>query len=169
MPHLWEDHAPPAGPDNAGPVERLLLWPHRSLSARGFVIFFAVTAAMAALPLLAVLGTPALWALLPFTASALALAWLALRRNGRDGRLTEVLTLARDSVHLCRREPDGTRHDWRANPYWVRVILHGQGGPVANYVTLRGGGREVEIGAFLSPGERARLHDELRERLACLR
>jgi len=168
MPHVWDD-CPAAGPDQPGPAARLRLWPHRSLGARGFAVFIAVTAALAALPLLAVLGTVAMWALLPFMLGTLALIWAALRRSQRDGALVEVLTLARDGVHLRREEPDGTRRDWQANPYWVRAILHDEGGPVANYVTLRGGGREVEIGAFLSPGERARLHGELRDRLAALR
>ena len=168
MPHVWNEFSA-AGPDRSGPAARLRLWPHRSLSAEGFVSFVGLTAAFAALPLLAVLGTPVLWALLPFPVVVLSVLWIALTRSWRDGALTEELTLAREHVHLRRQEPDGTRHDWQANPYWVRAILHDRGGPVPNYVTLRGGGREVEIGAFLTPEERARLHGELEDRLARLR
>jgi uncharacterized membrane protein len=46
------------------------------------------------------------------------------------------------------------------------VALHEEAGPVPNYVTLRGGDREVEIGAFLSADERAALYDELTHRLS---
>ncbi len=42
--------------------------------------------------------------------------------------------------------------------------LHPEGGPVENYVTLTGGGREVEIGAFLSEEERLSLFEDLSEK-----
>ena len=42
--------------------------------------------------------------------------------------------------------------------------LHETGGPVPNYVTLSGNGREVEIGAFLSEDERVELFSELQAR-----
>jgi uncharacterized membrane protein len=43
----------------------------------------------------------------------------------------------------------------------VRVILHARGGPVPQYLTLQGGDREVELGAFLTPPERVGLKDTL--------
>ena len=33
--------------------------------------------------------------------------------------------------------------------------------PVEKYLTLAGNGREIELGAFLSPGERVELFDEI--------
>jgi uncharacterized membrane protein len=47
--------------------------------------------------------------------------------------------------------------------------MHPDGGPVEHYLTLKGGGREVEIGAFLSPEERLALRAELTEAFARLR
>ena len=44
--------------------------------------------------------------------------------------------------------------------------LRKKGGPVDNYLTLKGGGREIELGAFLSPEERADLHDQILTLLA---
>jgi len=52
--------------------------------------------------------------------------------------------------------------EWQANRYWVTVHLHPKGGPVENYITLRGGDREVELGAFLDAEERANLYNELK-------
>jgi uncharacterized membrane protein len=157
MPYRWDRE-----PD----LQRLTLWPHRSMTAGGFVLFIGVTAAMSALPMLVHLGHPTLWVLLPFVLGALALTWTLLRRNGRDrAALGEVLTLSADRAHQVRTDPGGRPRDWRAHPNRVRVVLHQTGGPVENYLTLTGGDREVEIGAFLSPDERVLLKPELERAL----
>jgi uncharacterized membrane protein len=148
---------------------RLHLWPHRSLTQAGFVWFVGLTAALIAVPLLSILGSPVLWALLPFLAAAVWGIWFALRKNGRDRDIVEDLTLSPDRVTLVRHGPRGQRQDWQANPHWVRVVLHQSGGPVPQYLTLQGGPREVEIGAFLSEDERIALRDELARALDALR
>lgn len=159
MPVEWRELAVPKGA--ASPVRELMLWPHRSLDARGFAIFIGSTFILLLVPLSAVIGTVVFWVLLPFLMAALATIWIALRSNAAQGALTETLTLTSERVALERREPDGAVRRWEANPHWVRVRLHEAGGPVENYVTLAGGGREVEIGAFLSSDERLRLRDDL--------
>ncbi|CAN1565574.1 COG5488 Integral membrane protein [Paracoccaceae bacterium] len=161
MPYEW------LPPDGA--TQRLHLWPHRSLNQRGFVWFIGLTAALIALPLFGVIGSPVVWALLPFLLAAIWGVWLALRKNGRDRDIVENLTLTPGLVTLARHGPMGKRQDWQANPYWVRVTLHVTGGPVPNYLTLKGDGREVELGAFLSEDERIRLRDDLKTRIAALR
>lgn len=153
MPYLWTDE-PPA-------TKRLKLWPHRSLAPRGFVIFIAITSGFFLFPLFAVLGTTLLWALLPFFIAAVAGVWWALSRNNRDLGIIEELVLTPDQITLTRRDPGGEERHWAANPYWVRVQCQENGGPVENYITLEGGPRRVEIGAFLSPDERAALVDEI--------
>jgi uncharacterized membrane protein len=47
--------------------------------------------------------------------------------------------------------------------------MHPKGGPVEHYVTLKGAGREVEIGAFLSVDERKALFGELADCLRAVR
>ena len=116
---------------------------------------------MLLVPLLAFVGTPVLWGLLPFMMGVLALTWVLIERSYADGRLTEVLTLWDDRVELVRFNPRGAEQRWEANPYWVRVEMHGTKGPVENYLTLSGSDRTVEIGAFLSPEERALLYADL--------
>ena len=163
MPYEW---LPPDASDTAnGTVRRLHLWPYRSLPQRGFVIFIGLTAGLIALPLLAVLGSPVLWGLLPFVVLAIAGVWWGLRRSYRDGEILEELRLTEDSITLTRHGPRGRVQNWQANPHWVRVILHPAAGPVPNYLTLRGAGREVELGAFLTEAERLRLAGEVRDAL----
>ncbi|MFA5538940.1 MAG: DUF2244 domain-containing protein [Gemmobacter sp.] len=151
------------------PLAELHLWPYRSLPRRGFAGFIGLTAALLSLPLLVSLGSPVLWGLLPFLVLAVAGLWWALSRSYRDGEVIEVLKLWPDRVELVRQDPGRTPREWAANPHWVRLMLHPKGGPVPQYLTLSGDGREVEIGAFLSEGERLALHGELREALAALR
>lgn len=162
MPYHWT----PATPDCP---ETLTLWPHRPLTAQGFVLFIAVTAAMMALPLLVLLGTPMLWVMLPFPLAAIAGVWIALQRSARDGALLEVLTLTPEELVLVRHNPRAPAQRWQANPYWATVQIYPHATPIPNYLTLKGGGREVELGAFLGPDERRALMQRLTERLSSLR
>lgn len=143
----------------------LHLWPYRSLPRRGFVVFIGGTALMITIPLLAVLGSPVLWGLLPFLVMAVAGLYWALDRSYRDAEIVETLTFEGTRLHLSRHGPRGKRQDWEANPHWVRVVQHKTGGPVPEYITLAGGPREVELGAFLSEDERVTLVGDLREAL----
>lgn len=161
MPYEW---LPPEGGE-----DRLHLWPHRSLTQRGFVWFIGATASLIAVPLIGILGSPVLWALLPFLVGTIWAIWFALRKNSRDREIVEDLRLSPDRITLVRHGPRGRRQDWEANPYWVRATLHETGGPVPNYLTLKGDGREVELGAFLSEEERIALRGELQSRLRALR
>lgn len=161
MPYQW---LPPSGPES-----RLRLWPHRALTPAGFVGFFTATAVLMTVPMVALVGTPALWGVLGFAALAMAGVWAALRRSDADRRITEDLTLSPDRITLVRHGPRGRRQAWEANPYWVRAVLHPRAGPVPNYVTLQGGPREVELGAFLAEDERIALQAEVQAALARLR
>ena len=154
MPYQW---TVPLAPNRG----ELHLWPHQSLSPEGFVTFILTTSFLTALPLLMLFGTALLWGLLPFSMLAVAGMWWALARSRRNAQIIEVLTLTWNDAHLLRYDPDGEIREWHCNRYWAHPELHEQGGPVPNYVTLRGAGREVEIGAFLSEGERKTLYRDL--------
>jgi uncharacterized membrane protein len=155
MPYRW---MPPPSP--TAPVARLRLWPHRSLPPQGFAAFIGITFILLMVPVLALLGKAALWGILPFPLAALALTWVLLRRSYHP-RLGEELTVSPERATLVHSGADGRRQEWEANPYWLRVVLHAHGGPVENYLTLEGGPRVVEIGAFLSPEERVELQPQL--------
>ena len=163
MPYEWLPDTP------GGPTAELHLWPYRSLPRRGFVWFIGITAAMISLPLMGLIGSPLLWALLPFPAAAVAGIWWAIERSYTDGAIREELRLWPDKISLTRHNPRQPVQMWEANPHWVQVGLHPAGGPVEYYVTLQGAGREVEIGAFLSLEERQSLFGELSARLRALR
>lgn len=153
---------------NDPPLLALTLWPHRSLSRRGFRRFLALTAVCLALPVVPLIGSPVGWALLPFLVGMLLAVYLALKRSYFDGRLVEELRLWPDLITVERREPRGAVRRWHANPVWVQLRLL-DGAAIESYLTLRGNGREIELGAFLSPEERQQLYRELLAALAPLR
>jgi uncharacterized membrane protein len=161
MPYHWTE------PTAEAPAS-LTLWPHRSLPRRGFAGVIAVTALLLALPLSTQLGTPGLWVLLPFLLSALAGLWIALQQTYSSGQVVEVLTLTPDHLTLTQSRPGQPDKTWDDNPYWTRTRLHPTGGPVPQYLTLKGTAREVELGAFLSEAERLALKAELDDALAAL-
>lgn len=137
------------------------LWPHQSLTGTGYVWVMGIMAGLAMLPLVALVGTVALWGIMPFAMGAVAALALSLRRSWRDRDILETFTLTRERAALVRVEPNGRRLEWEANPHWVRVVRHPKVGRVEDYLTLRGGPREVEIGAFLTPPERRALESRL--------
>ena len=157
MPYKWLP--------SSGDTRRLHLWPYRSLPRRGMVWFLGGTAVLIAVPLLALIGSPVLWGLLPFLVAALAAIWWALERSFRDAEIVEDLEITPDRVSLVRHGPRGKRRDWQANPHWVRLTLHPTAGPVPQYLTMKGEGREVELGAFLTEEERRRLCAEITDHL----
>ena len=154
MPYDWKTPR-----ENA--VQELHLWPHQSLPPRGFAMFILITFTLLLMPLFAVIGSAVLWGLLPFMLAALAAIWFALNRSRQDAQILEVLTLSDDHAHLVRRNPRGDVQEWDCNRYWAQPEIYRTDGPVPHYVTLKGNGREVEIGAFLSEDERVALYDEL--------
>lgn len=146
------------------PVWQARIWPNRPLGRGGRRVVLCAAAGGLALPLVALSGTPVFWGMLPFLAGTLGILWLGLRLNDRDGRLAEEVSVWRDEMRVERRDPDGRVRRWRADPFHVRVTLYPEG-KVENYLTLRGAGREIELGAFLSPDERLALAGELEDAL----
>ena len=155
MPYAWSETDPSA------PRQELQLWPHQSLPPKGFAAFILATFGLIMIPLFPLLGSVVLWGILPFLLAALAGVWFALDRSHRNAQILEVLTLTDDSARLVRHNPKGAAQEWDCNRYWAVPQMHAKDGPVPYYVTLKGGGREVEIGAFLSEDERVALYDDL--------
>lgn len=145
--------------------QELRLWPHNSLAPKWAVRVVFSVFLLGLVPLFMVLGTVFLWGLLPFLLLTVLGLWLAFQSNYKARSISEVLTLSGTQAHLIQHHPKKGQQEWTCNRYWVRPIMHPSGGPVPNYVTLTGSGREVEIGAFLTEEERVALYDDLKLKL----
>ncbi len=154
MPYQWTT-------DTADTVQEMHLWPYQSLPARGMAAFVLTTFTLIMIPTLAMLGSPILWGLLPFALLAVWGVYYALQTNFKARQIHEVLTLDAEDARLVRTNPRGDVQEWDCNRYWTQVTKYEDDGPVPHYVTLKGKGREVEIGAFLSEEERIALYDDL--------
>ena len=142
-------------------IKIIEVWPYNSLKPKGFVLFLGSTFVLISLPLFNVLGTTVFWGLLPFLLVAFLGVWFALRQSLNDRQILEQLTLSREEIALIRQNPTGEHKRWVCSPYWAKLKIYETEGPVANYITLAGNGREVELGAFLTEGERKTLYEEL--------
>ncbi|MEL6235233.1 MAG: DUF2244 domain-containing protein [Pseudomonadota bacterium] len=162
------------GAESSAPGERgdphfeVSLWPHRSLTETGLRWLIIGSCAAYAIPILAFFGTTAMLVLAALAAFHVWLLWFFIRRNTRALSLSETLRLWPDLITVERRDPRGRVRHWQANPYWVRLTLHKNARP-ENYLTLKGGGREIELGAFLSPDERVTLKEEIEREIRLLR
>ena len=146
-------------------IKIIEVWPYNSLKPKGFVLFLGSTFVLISLPLFNVLGTTVFWGLLPFLLVAFIGVWFALRRSLNDRQILEQLTLSQEEIALIRQNPTGEHKRWVCSPYWAKLKIYKTEGPVRNYITLTGNGREVELGAFLSEDERKTLYDELEQLL----
>lgn len=148
-------------PQSTDGEARLVLRPHRALSARQLLACFALLGlcctAVALLSWWQGNVFAPLFALFDLTLVAVALRW-AWRRGER----AEVIAVSPEAVAV-RRLPEFT-DAFCAHPMWVRVsVLHNRGD---DHVCLSSRGRQVEVGAFLSPGERTDLARTLTQLLA---
>jgi len=152
----------PAGPTGSGAF--LVLRPRRALSAGQFAaLFIALALAMFLVAGLAwsrgnVLA-PA-FALLDAVFVAAVLRWV-----WRQGERFEVIALDERRLEVRRSAHPGP--DFAAHPYWVR--LRRGGDEDGQRVLLACQGRQVEVGAFLPPGERRDLAARLEQWLAAAR
>jgi uncharacterized membrane protein len=153
----WEkvEHAPAT----QGPlVMDAVLTPHRSLGARAFLQVMLAFAGLNALIAL-YFAYHGAWPVLFFLVLDVALLYVAFRINYRDGKLVERVKLDHGVLHVSREPVKGAPAHWVVHPHWARVI------PAARSVRVVAGGRALEFGAFLSPGERRAFSAALREAL----
>jgi uncharacterized membrane protein len=142
------------------------LYPHRSLSRRGFAILMGCIVLVSFLAGIGFLMMGA-WPVFGFFGLDVLLVWWALERNFRDGRARETITVSNSEVVLARHKPgkpDATQNFVRQ---WTRVELENDvERDLIGRLFLVSRGMRTEIGSFLSPDDRKTLSSALNGLLA---
>lgn len=161
-------HTAPEGESHDEPQEPMLLdlvlYPHRSLSPRGFTILMTAIAAVSFCAGLTFFLMGA-WPIVGFFGLDVALIYWAFKASYRSGRAREVIRLTPRELTVERVAASGRRRRWTFQPYWLRVALEERPGR-ASRLTLCSHGREFAIGDFLTPAERDEVAAALRFALA---
>lgn len=158
-----DPHDSPAA-DGEQALLDLALYPHRSLSPRGFTILMAAIAAVSFCAGLAFFLIGA-WPIVGFFGLDVALIYWAFKASYRSGRVCEIIRLTPRELTVERVAPTGKSRRWSFQPYWLRVELEERAGRTSR-LTLRSHGREFVVGEFLSAEERDEVATALKHALA---
>jgi uncharacterized membrane protein len=146
---------------------RVVLTPHRSLGARGFLTLMLAFGAISFATGM-VFYIAGAWPVVGFLGLDVLLVYVAFRLNYRSGRRYETLELSPVCFTLTRVHPSGRRERYDCNPYWARVNLREwpDGRTMLSVVSR---GTELRFGSFLTDDERRDLASALREALLTAR
>lgn len=168
-------HPPATAPSDAQPSWQVVLWPHRSLSRRGFRIFLTVLGVFffvfGAMTFNAP-GYDVAWSaqfrvflvVAFFMVSVFALIWWLFLRNYADARYHEWIALFDNRLVIEARHPKRDTKRWELKPYWTKVTTRTTS-RIENQILLSASGKVITIGAFLTPEERAALALEIEDAL----
>jgi uncharacterized membrane protein len=130
-----------------------VITPHRSLSARGFVIFMLCIGGVSFVSGIAFLLLGA-WPVFGFLGLDVALVYWAFRANYRSARAYEEVTVTASELTVRKVNPRGGVREWTLNPVWVRLdrIAHEEFGIERLFLVSHG--RRLSIAGFLGPDEK---------------
>jgi len=134
--------------------------PHRSLSPVGFwLLMGAIGGVSFTIGILFLLAGA--WPVFGFFGLDVLLIYVFFRLNYRDARAFETLMLTETGLVLRKVSAGGKAWSARFEPHWLRVDMANPPRHESQ-LTLSSHGKTVEIGAFLTPGEKSDLAREIR-------
>jgi len=146
---------------------RAVLYSHRSLGPRGFLILMLAIGSISFVTGLVFLMMGA-WPIMGFFGLDVLLVYIAFRLNYRAGRAFELIELTRETLKLTQVAPTGDRQTFEFNPYWVRVQFS-ERPDGRTRLSLTSHGSELEFGRLLNDEERRDFAATLRGALAATR
>jgi uncharacterized membrane protein len=147
------------------PLERLTIWPHRSLSRKGFVFLISILAG-----LLCTIGVgfflAGAWPVIGFLGLELLVVWGAFNLNYRAAKVRETIETSTETLKIAHTDARGKSAITEFPVGWIRIHLSPSVTPDVSTryrqrVILSSHGRKAEVGAFLHPAEKAKLSREI--------
>lgn len=151
---VWMGECRPSEADaRQNAILSVRLWPHRSLSPRGFRILIVVLASIAVASGLLFISIGA-WPVFGFFGlDILGLIW-AFRASYRQARAFEEIRVTREEVLLRRVSSRGVAQEWRFNPLWSKLQIRRDNQDRVVELAILSRGESLPFAAFLGPGEK---------------
>ena len=146
-------------------LEQITIWPHRSLSPKGFAIVMGVLAGFLFLIGLGFFLAGA-WPVIGFLGLELLVVWGAFKLNYRAACHRETIHTTTEELMVESQTPAGKRTKKSFPIGWLHVSLSPSESPVMSSrdqqkIILSSHGEQTEIGKYLHPAEKAGLSREL--------
>jgi uncharacterized membrane protein len=154
--------------DNSDALEPTIfsavLRPHRSLRRTGFVILMLLygTASFGCGVMFITVGA---WPIFGVLGASVLLLYWAFRVNYARAAAFEEITMTPSVLTIRKVSHRGRNREFVLNPLWVRLdkVTHDEYGVERVFLVSRG--RELSLGSFLGPDEKARFADALGQAL----
>ena len=143
----------------------ITIWPHRSLSKKGFAI---VMAALGVLAFSIGLGffLMGAWPVIGFLGLELLVVWGAFKLNYRAAQRRQTVTADSQIFEVENTYPNGTTESQKLPTAWARLRVTPSEAPdtstrIQQKITVASHGVHVPIGEFLHPAETGKLAREV--------
>ncbi len=161
MSYAEKDHF--TDPDTS--ASRLVIWPYRSLSPKGFKIIMLIIGGMM-LSMGLVFFLIGAWPVIGFMGLELLVLYAAFKLNYKAARRQEKLLADKQTFRIERTSPDGDINIDELPSPWLKARLDPSQDPAESdrrqqKIIVSTHGKSAEIGAFLHPAEKKALLPEI--------
>lgn len=141
----------------------LTIFPHRSLSKKGFAILMTIITFICLSGGL-VFWFIGAWPVFGFLGLDIILVYLAFKMNYRSGDMYERLLIVSKKLKIFRSFASGKTQVWELNPYWAKAKIiditknHCQ-------LLIESENKVVSIGSYLNDYDKRKLKDKIENSL----
>lgn len=142
----------------------ITIWPHRSLSPRGFAILLGALSAIAFVAGLTffIIGA---WPVIGFLGLEFGVLYFAFKYNYRAAKAYEQLLIHKQGIEIVRINPKGEKQQTNLSSLWLKAEIQ-KTSRRRKILGLRLHSEFHEIGAFLPPAEKNQLKELINQRIA---
>ena len=152
---------------NKIPILNIILYPHRSLSPKGFLILM-LCIIFVSFSIGAFFMLKGAWPVFGFFGLDVLLVYIAFKVNYHDAKRYEKIRLWENSLIIKKKSDNGKSNTWKFNPYWVRLEMK-KSQSRSSDLNLSSHGKTISIGSFLSNQEKEEVANTLSLHLKKLR
>jgi uncharacterized membrane protein len=138
----------------ANPLFAARLTPHRSLTPSGIRLVVAIAAVLSFIPGITFFAMGA-WPVIGFMGLDVLVLYWALSHSFRGGKRFELVTLWPEKLEILQVSATGTQQRENFTPASVKLVIDRDIDEHTTAIHLRSPDRDLEIGSFLHPDDKA--------------